>query len=191
MDSHVDQQTLRRARAQDIALFRYRLIGPALDTALSSKQRGVVVRGIAGRVHVGATGRVVRVSRKSLDRWIRAWRAGGFEALVPAPRQPEPRTDPDMLALAAGLKRENPQRTAAQVARLLVGQCGWAPSERTLQRLFVRQELDTPRTGPVFGRFEAEAPNQLWTGDALCRSRHNASYVDCPVMPNGREESLS
>ena len=40
--------------------------------------------------------------------------------------------------MAAGLKRENPHRTAAQVVRILRAQSGWAPSERTLQRHFKR-----------------------------------------------------
>src|SRR5229473_8375727 len=43
------ERLLRRARAQDVALFRYRLIGPALEEGLSTKQRGKVVRGIAGQ----------------------------------------------------------------------------------------------------------------------------------------------
>jgi putative transposase len=75
-----------------------------------------------------------------------------------------------VLALAAALKRENPARTAAQVARILRASAGWSPSERTLQRHFVRLELLTRPDGsppPVFGRFEAARPNDLWTGDAL------------------------
>ena len=37
----------RRQRAQQVALFRYQLICPALEPGLSTKQRGKVVRGIA------------------------------------------------------------------------------------------------------------------------------------------------
>ncbi len=47
---------------------------------------------------------------------------------------------------------------------------GWSPSERTLQRHFVRLELATRPDGsppPAFGRFEAARPNEMWTGDAL------------------------
>ena len=39
-----------------------------------------------------------------MDRWIRAWRAGGFDALIPAERQVAPRTDAEVLELAARLK---------------------------------------------------------------------------------------
>jgi putative transposase len=184
MGSHDDEQAVRQARAQDIALFRYRLIGPALEAGLSTKARGRLVRGIAERVHTGPDGRAVRVSRKSLDRWIRSWRAGGFEALAPSPRRAEARTDAEVLALAAALKRENPARTAEQVRRVLVAHRGWAPSARTLQRHFLRQELSTPRGGPVFGRFEADRPNDLWTGDVLhgprigARKTYLCAFVD-------------
>jgi hypothetical protein len=115
-------------------------------------------------------GEPVTVSRATADRWIRAWRSGGFAALAPPARQVTLRTDPEVLELAAGLKRENPERTAAQVERILRKSCGWSPSVRTLLRHFGRLELSTRpggRAPAVFGRFEAPAPNDTWTGDAL------------------------
>ena len=119
----------------------------------------------------GRAGSQVRVSYQSINRWKRDYLAGGFEALVPSPRQASPRTPGEVLELAAALKRENPERTAAQVQRILRAQSGWAPSDRTLQRLFTRLELNRPPADPgqqqVFGRFEATRPNELWTGDAL------------------------
>jgi putative transposase len=74
-----------------------------------------------------------------------------------------------VLAVAVALKRENPERTAAQVVRILRAQSGWSPSERTLQRHFVALELDrhVPAEPPAFGRFEADRCNELWVGDAL------------------------
>jgi hypothetical protein len=87
--------------------------------------------------------------------------------------------------MAAGLKRENPDRTAAQVVRILRAQSGWAPSERTLQRDFKHLELDRelPARPSVFGRFEADRCNELWVGDAICRTRHKARYAEGLVMP--------
>jgi hypothetical protein len=70
----------RRERAAAIGLFRYRLICPALDDGLSSKQRGKLVREIAARIHTDPFGNQTRISRETLDRWIRRYRAGGFEA---------------------------------------------------------------------------------------------------------------
>lgn len=40
-----------RARAQQVALFRYQVICPALDPDLSTKARGPIVRAIAARTH--------------------------------------------------------------------------------------------------------------------------------------------
>ena len=165
-----EEDRKRAARAEQVALFRYQLIREAADTALSTRQRGRLVRELAGKAHPGPFGDPVTVSRETIDRWIRAWRTGGFAALAPPARQVTPRTDAAVLELAAGLKREKPARTAAQVARILRASCGWSPSVRTLQRHFERLELTTRPDGtppPVFGRFEASRPNELWPGDAL------------------------
>jgi putative transposase len=160
----------RRERAQAIGLFRYQLICPALEEGLSTKQRGRLVRDIAERWHIDPFGAQVQVARPTLDRWIRRYRSGGFEALVPEPRRLGTRTDTQVLELAVSLKRENPSRTVAQVARILRTATGWAPSESTLLRHFHRCELMGPTAGQpteVFGRFEAADPNELWVGDAL------------------------
>lgn len=166
-----EQEAAARAdRARRIALFRYTLIRPAVDPELTSRQRGALVRALAAQSHTGPDGEPVRVSRKSIDRWIRAWRAGGFDALIPAPRQVAPRTDATVLELAVGLKRENPARTATQVARILRAQLGWSPSERTLQRHFAARELGTRPDGQppaAFGRFEAGRINDIWVADVL------------------------
>ena len=117
-----------------------------------------MVRELAAGAHQGPSGEQVVVSRATIDRWIRAWRSGGFAALAPPARQVTPRTDAAALELAAGLKREKPARTAAQVVRILRASCGWSPSVRTLQRHFERLELNTRPDGQppqAFGRFKA------------------------------------
>ncbi len=160
----------RAQRAQEIGLFRYALIRPVADPALTARQRGPLVRQLSEQDHLGPFGQRVRVSRVTLDRWIRTWRAGGFDALVPSARHVEPHTPASVLELAAALKKEVPGRTAAQVAAILAEHAGWAPSARTLQRHFARLELNTRPDGSApkaFGRFEAAAPNDRWTGDAL------------------------
>jgi putative transposase len=167
-DRNEDQ--VRAERARTVGLFRYALIRDAADPALTTRQRGRLVRALAQAEHPGPFGQPVRVSRATIDRWIRDWRRGGFDALVPPPRRVSPRTPTEVLDLAAALKREVPERTAAQVAAILRAHAGWAPDERTLQRHFARLELTCRPNGQppaAFGRFEAETANQRWTGDAL------------------------
>jgi putative transposase len=161
----------RLERAREIALFRYSLVQEVISPHLTPAQRGLRVRELAAMAHPGPDGTDVRVSYQTISRWKRAYLGGGFEALVPAPRQASPRTPGEVLELAAALKRENPARTAAQVQRILRTTSGWAPSDRTLQRLFTRLEISCPAASEdsqlVFGRFQADRPNELWTGDAL------------------------
>ena len=156
---------------RDVGLFRYSLIREPADRSLSKAERGVLVRSLAARDHVGPDGTRVRVSRTTLDRWIRLWRTGGFDALVPSGRQVAARTPVGMLDLAVKLKAEQPKRTAAQVVAIMgASQTGDVPSRRTVQRHFARLGLHTRPDGTppeAFGRFEAATRNDRWTGDAL------------------------
>ena len=183
-----DQDNARRARAREVGLFRYALVSDALSEELSTKQRGRLVRAVAGRTHPGPFGSPVQVSRATLDRWIRDYKAGGFAALVPTPRRVLPTTPPSVLELAVALKTEAPDRTAAQVAVVLAAHGGFAPSARTLQRHFAAAGLTRSRPDgaplAVFGRFEAERPNVRWVGDALhgphiaCRKAILIAFLD-------------
>ena len=152
-------------RRRDVALFRYSLVRAPADPALSQAERGAMVRGLSEMEHVTPDGRRVRVARSTLDEWIRAYRRGGFDALVPKPRVVPPRTDVEVLGLAEKLKREQPGRTAAQVRRVMAEAGVASPSVRSLQRHFVRVGLD--RLGPDGQAPQASEPNELWTGDAL------------------------
>jgi len=159
---------------REVGLFRYALVRDAADSGLSTRERGRLVRAIADREHVGPDGRLVRVARGTLDEWIRAYRHGGFEALVPQPRVVPLRTPAGMLELAFALKRERPERTAAQVREIMLitaGEGDHVPGLRTLQTHLAREGLnvraDGRSRGKVYGRFEAGARNELWTGDGL------------------------
>ncbi|MCW1100095.1 helix-turn-helix domain-containing protein [Streptomyces sp. RS2] len=137
-----DDQT-RLERAQAIGLFRYMLIREAADPTLSSRQRSALVRALVAIPQTDPDGRSVRITRWTLDRWIHDWRTGGFDALVPSPRQSRPRIPPEVLELAASLKKENPSRSAVQIRRIIGAKLGWAPDERTIQRMIVREGRDS------------------------------------------------
>jgi putative transposase len=165
-----DRQAAARQRRHTIALWRWALAGPAMDPALTSRQRGQVVRDLASREHQDPDGRRVGVSRRTTDRWVVARREEGFEGLVPSPRQCPPRLGTETEELAAGLKLENRARTAAQVRRILAAQGGAVPSLRTVQRWLEARELTTrPGGNPpqAFGRFQAGTVNEIWTADFM------------------------
>ena len=156
-------------RSQEIGVFRWRVICEAVDPSLSARERGMLVRSLAAREHLGPGGRWVRVSRNTVDRWIRAYRRGGFGALVPAPRRVANQTPERLLELACALRKEQPARTSAQIHRIIVEAEGSSPSARTIQRHFAAVGLPWKggQIGRALGRFEAEQRNELWTGDAL------------------------
>ncbi|MGH7751580.1 MAG: DDE-type integrase/transposase/recombinase, partial [Gemmatimonadales bacterium] len=149
---------------------RYSLIRPLADPGLSARERGALVRALAGVDHLGPDGQRVEVSAPTLRRWLRAWRRDGFSGLAPTVRAQPTRTPGAILERAEVLKREAPNRTAAQVARALVEERTGEVSARTLQRHFARLGLNRSADGAApraFGRFEATEFGALWTGDGL------------------------
>ena len=166
----IEQQQGQRNRAEDLALFRYALVREASDNRLSKAERGRIVRRLAETTHTGVDGTPITVSRPTIDRWIRAYRNGGFAGLQPASRRVEPRTPAGLLMLACDLRREDPARTAAHIAEMLRASHDWSPHPRTLQRHFAALGLSRAALSGqniAFGRFEATRPNELWVGDAL------------------------
>src|SRR4029077_17503599 len=80
-------------------------------------------------------------------------------------RAPRPRCWSWRWRCAERTRSARPRRS-----NILRTQLAWAPDERTLQRNFHRLGLTTAAaagSAAVFGRFEAEHPNDLWIGDAL------------------------
>ena len=176
MSQSAGRAVMGEDRRRETGLFRYTLIRDAADPGLSKAQRGRLLRALADREHLGPDGRLVRVSRTTLGRWVRAYRHGGFDALVSRPKVVPVRTPAETLELAFALKRERPERTAAQIHEIMLTTAGdrdrdRVPGLRTLQTHLARAGLnvraDGRSPGKVYGRFEASARNELWTGDGL------------------------
>jgi len=163
---------MARDPAEALALWRYHLIAEALDPRLSGRERGLLVRGVAAGEHVTPGGEPRTISRNTLDRWIRAYRAQGLAGLRDRPRSDlgSARVDPALLDEALRLRLEQPARSAAHISEIIRTRHGVRIAERTLaeqfrRRGFTRGELI--RDGRTFGRYEADAPNERWIGDVL------------------------
>jgi transposase InsO family protein len=159
-------------QAEAIALHRWAVIAEAANPRLSSPERGQLVRVAAARAHAHPDGSARRYSRNTLDRWVRAWRAGGLGALRPAERADAGvvRRHPELLDEAAALRLELPSRSAAQIAEILWQRHGSRVAERTLRAQLRRRGLSREALGVeprVFGRYEAERPNERWITDVL------------------------
>jgi putative transposase len=157
---------------EQIALHRWAVIAEAASARLTAAERGALVRQIAAREHAHPDGSAHRYSRGTIDRWIRAHRGGGLDALRPSPRADtgRVRAHPELFAEAAALRLEVPGRSAAQIASILFHRHGVTVSERTIRGQLRRAGLHRealaaePKT---YGRYEAGAPNERWISDVL------------------------
>jgi putative transposase len=157
---------------EQVALHRWAVIAEATSDRLSPAERGALVRQIASRTHAGPDGSDHRYSRGTIDRWIRAWRFGGLDALKPTQRADTGavRAHPELFGEAAALRLEIPSRSAAQIASILYYRHGIKVAERTIRgqlrrRGLHREALQAEPT--VFGRYEADRPNERWITDVL------------------------
>jgi transposase len=175
------EQAAPLERARQIGLFRYMLIREAADPTLSGRQRGRLVRTLTGMTHIDPEGRSVRVSRWTLDRWISEWRRAGFDALVPSPRQSQPRTPAEVLELAAALKKENPSRSAAQIRRIAL---------RTGSRVSI-SGLPDLQTGEAAGGFSYRQPPISAKHRAIPHSRlRGCDSTSLPRRPAGTTDPV-
>jgi putative transposase len=163
---------MERQERERIALHRFGVIAEATPERLSAAERGVIVRAIAGRAHTHPDGSERRYSRQSIDRWLRAWRSGGLAALEPAERSDtgELRSHPELFAAVAQLRLELPSRSSAQIASIVFHRHGVRISERTVREQLRRRGLHKEALAAepkVFGRYEAERPNERWVTDVL------------------------
>jgi putative transposase len=157
---------------EQIALHRWAVIAEAANGKLTARERGALVRRIAARSHAHPDGSSRTYSRQTIDRWLRAWRAGGLDALKPPPRADTGvvRAHPELFAEAAALRLELPGRSAAQIASILYYRHGIKVSERTVRGQLRRAGLHREALAAepkAYGRYEAAEPNQRWITDVL------------------------
>src|SRR6266571_8282085 len=161
-----------RIQQEQIALHRWAVIAEAAGPNLTALERGALVRQIAARAYPHPDGSQRRYSRGTLDRWLRAWRAGGLQALKPAHRcdAGTVRAHPELFAEACALRLELPGRSAAQIASILYHRHGIAVAERTIRARLRRAGLhrEALKAEPeAYGRYEAARCNERWITDVL------------------------
>jgi len=159
-------------REEQVALHRWAVIAEAAAQQWTPAERGALVRAAAAQSHSHPDGSSRRYARATLDRWIRAWRQGGLEALKPASRSDTGavRAHPELFQEAAALRLELPSRSAAQIASILFHRHGVRVAERTVRAQLRRAGLHREALAAepkVFGRYEAAHPNERWITDVL------------------------
>lgn len=163
------------------ALHRYLAIADLVGEDLDPELRRQLLKERAAGAHELPDGTVREYSLATLRRWLRLYREQGLVGLRPQPRQDrgQVRAHAELIEEACRLRQELPARSANQIARILEFRHGVRVPARSIRRHLrsrglLRAQLEQTPV-PVYGRFEAEAPNQLWIAD----------FLDGPPLPFG------
>ena len=160
----------------DIALWKLSVLGALVSARLEHGDRLALLLDTAERVHQRPDGRPVRLSARTIEAWLYAYRRGGLAALGRQPRSDRGHTraiEAPIAELIVRAKRERPRRSIRRIVRMLeragVVRPG-ALSRSSVHRLLAHQGLSArPTRGPAAERrsFLLEHAGDLWMGDAM------------------------
>jgi putative transposase len=162
---------------QNLALFRYGLIAEFIQLPAGTRGLYARLRDKARADYTIPGSTRTRVSPETLRHWIKDYRRGGFDALLPKGRadRGRPRVIPQAVADALmSLKDEQPHLSIPQLIRT-VQQSGAAPESLTLppstvHRLLSRAGLmhkTVPDGNQDRRRFAFAHAGQLWMSDVM------------------------
>jgi transposase InsO family protein len=201
--SNDDHEICPRDHAEEIALFRFGVIGALTRRTLARGELRAEMRSLTRQSFLppGAT-RTRTFSLPTLERWLYAHREGGLEALRPEPRSDRGRarelTEPQR-DLVLDIRREHPAATASVILRELVASgriTEGAVSETTVRRLLADHGLDRIPMRDGSGartrlRWEAERPGALWHGDVCHGPTLTLGGAKVPVRVHGLLDDAS
>ncbi len=168
-----------RKKAEELANFRYRLISPIVcRDSLHFGETSDLIREAAEKIYQIPHSRKTRVSIRTIERYLKQYREGGFDALMPKTTVSRSTQIPtEYFELAAALKRENLKRSVIQIIETLE-MSGKVPKgvlkKSTLYDYFKREGLTRElgkKESKTYQRFSPKHRNQRWQGDA-CHLLH-------------------
>ncbi len=175
-----------RRRAEELANFRYQLISPIVcRDNLYHGETAALVREAAAKIYQIPGSRKTRVSSRTIERYLKNYRKGGFMALMPKSKSPgSTRLPQEYIDLAVALKRENLKRPVNQIIETLE-MSGQVPpgtlKKSTLYDHFQRLGLTKvlgKKESKAYQRFSPKHRNQRWQGDSC-----HLLYVPDPDRP--------
>lgn len=160
----------------EVALLRYRVIAPLLDPDLKRGHRSGLLNQLSQNSYDHPnTKKQTKFAAETIRHWVKQYKKNGFSGLTSKTRSDKNKIKgiSERLAQdAINLKLENPSRTIDGIITILekTGKISSGIIKRsTLHRLFQARKINIRKLKPsgVFGRFEAQYPNDLWQSDLL------------------------
>jgi putative transposase len=162
----------------DIALFRYGVIAEFVQWPKEQKGLYEAIQAKAERDYTIPGSTRTRVAAETIRDWLKAYRRGGFEALLPKPRADRGRTrrlPPGVVEALLAAKEANPQLSVQLVIRAVRQRPEIPPDlplpPSTVHRLLARHGLmDTAKTASQAQdrrRFAFAQAGELWMSDVM------------------------
>ena len=161
---------------REVALFRFRLLGPLVHLPAGSDELAAGLRQLAASEHEIPGSSRRRVALSTLRQWLRAYRRDGFEGLYPRRRDDRSQSrslPPEVAELLTGIKEREPRLTVKAVIRQ-ARDSGRIPdgvrlAHSTVNRLLKQAGL-MERPAPDARdrrRYAFEFANEAWQSDVL------------------------
>ena len=162
---------------QAVALFRYGLIADLVHLPPGTKglYRRIEEKAEAAYTIPGSTRR--HVAPETIRHWLKLYRAGGFDALMPRPRADRGRPrrlPPEVVERLLAIKEANPALSVRLVIREALADkamAGLSLAPSTVHRLLSRHGLMRPNpeqpTAHDRRRFAFERAGELWMSDVM------------------------
>lgn len=162
--------------AEEVAVFRYGLLGQVVRRPLGHGERATELRRISEqRVRPPGSDTTRTYSIPTLERWLYAYRKGGLAALAPRARTDRGRgrdLDPTLRDLLCDIRRERPDVSVPLILRSLRAEGRIGPEVRacTVRRMYAEKGLCRVAAADGKGektrlRWQAARPGALWHGD--------------------------
>lgn len=158
-------------KKKDIALFRYAMIAPVIQETV--KVQAEYFRDVSKREynvpHIGKR----RFKGATLKGWLKQYRGGGFDALMPKTRDDKgcPRKiDSKVADLIQQTVQQYPLLSCSAIHRLLIaeGHIGIGEITEATLRKYIRDNMLKEKLPPAARKkYEKEHVNELWIGDCM------------------------
>lgn len=164
-----------KKQRQEVANFRYGLIAPIVSRKMNPGEQATLLREISSHIYDIPYSQEKKVSLRTLERYLKSYREGGWDALLPAPRADKmccKQIAPEVLEKAIALKKESPTRSVRQIMAILELAKLVEPgvlkestlSKQLRNRGMTRKTLEN-KTSDSYHRFETKYRNACWQGD--------------------------
>lgn len=158
-------------RRRDIALFKYALIAPVIPK--NSRGQKKYFRELAANQHM-----VPHIGKKSfkaetLKSWLRSYRRGGFDALLPKIRSDKgsfKKVNDELAMEIRQMVEKHPTLSSSAIYRMLISEGKLSigsMQEATLRRYIKDNNLRETTEPAPRKKFEVEHINDLWIADAM------------------------